>query len=183
MKAIKNWQIQIREYFLQKLIQKIDLKRRSVTYESAQTIGILFDATELNQREVVMQFSKKLKEKKKKVKLLGFFNNKQEVNNYPFKAFNKNQVDWLLRPKDEVVEYFIKNTFDVLIGIYGGENLPLEYIAALSRAHLRVGPYTDNTYCYDLMFDTNKWDSEDFIKQVEIYLNKMNRSKHEAATI
>ena len=183
MKAIKNWQTQVREHFLQKMIKKIDLKRRSVTYESAQTIGILFEATELNQREVVLRFSKKLKEKNKKVKLLGFFNNKLEVSNYSFKAFNKNEIDWLMRPKGEAVENFNKNTFDVLISIYDGENLPLEYIAALSQAHLRVGPYTDNTYCYDLMFDTNKWDPEDFINEVEIYLNKMNRSKHEAVTI
>ena len=183
MKTINNWQTQVREYFLQKLIRKIDLKRRAVTYESAQTVGILFDATELSQRDAVLQFSKKLKEKNKRVKLLGFFNNKQDVNNYSFKAFNKNEVDWLMRPKSEAVEYFNRNTFDLLIGIYQGDNLPLEYIAALSKAHLRVGPYTDNTYCYDLMIDTNKRDLEDFIKQLEFYLSRMNSSKHEAATI
>ena len=123
MKSIKNWQTQTREYFLQKMIKKIDLKRRTVTFESAQTIGIMFDATELNHKEVVMQFSKKLREKNKKVKLLGFFNNKHDVNSYSFKAFNRNEVDWLMRPKSEAVENFNKSTFDLLIGIYEGENL------------------------------------------------------------
>jgi hypothetical protein len=183
MKTIKSWQTQVREYFLQKMINKIDLRRTTVTYESAQTIGILFDATELNHRETVAQFSKELKARNKKVKLIGFFDNKQEVSNFPFKAFNKNDIDWLMRPKGQIVENFMNNTFDLLIGIYEGNNLPLEYIAALSKAHLRVGPYTDNTYCYDLMIDTDKRNLKNYIKQVEFYLNKMNSSKHETATI
>jgi hypothetical protein len=183
MKTIKNWQTQVREYFLQKMIRKIDLRRRTVTYDTAQSVGILFDATELNHREVVLRFSIKLKEKNKKVKLLGFFNNKLEVNNFPFQAFNKNDIDWLMRPKGEVVNNFMGNNFDLLIGIYEGNNLPLEYIAALSKAHLRVGPYTDNTYCYDLMIDTDKRNLENYIKQVEFYLKKMNSDKHETATI
>ena len=183
METIKNWQTQVREYFLQKMIRKIDLRRHTVTYDSAQSIGILFDATELNHRETVIQFLKDLKSRNKKVKLLGFFNNKQEVSNFPFKAFNKNDTDWLMRPKGEAVENFMATTFDLLIGIYEGNNLPLEYIAALSKAHLRVGPYTDNTYCYDLMIDTNKRDLKNYIKQVEFYLKKMNSSKHETATI
>ena len=183
MKTIKNWQTQVREYFLQKMINKIDLRRHTVTYESAQTIGILFDATELNHREVVVDFSKDLKKRDKKVKLLGYFDNKQQINNFPFKAFNKNDIDWLMRPKGEAVENFMNRSFDLLIGIYEGNNLPLEYIAALSKAHLRVGPYTDNTYCYDLMIDTDKRNLKNYINQVEFYLNKMNSSKHETATI
>ena len=183
MKTIKSWQTQVREYFLQKMINKIDLRRRTVTYESAQTIGILFDATELNHREVVVDFSKDLKKRDKKVKLLGYFDNKQQISNFPFKAFNKNDVDWLMRPKGEAVEKFMNYNFDLLIGIYEGNNLPLEYIAALSKAHLRVGPYTDNTYCYDLMIDTDKRNLKNYINQVEFYLNKMNSSKHETATI
>ena len=159
------------------------MRRRAVTYESAQTIGILFDATELKHRETVLAFSKKLKERDKKVKLLGYFNNKQDVNAFPFKAFNKTEVDWLMRPKGETCESFMNTSFDLLIGIYEGNNLPLEYITALSKAHLRVGPYTDNTYCYDLMIDTDKRDLENYIKQVEFYLNKMNSSKHEEAAI
>ncbi len=183
MRTIKSWQTQVREYFLQKMIRKIDLRRQTVTYDSAQSIVILFDATELNHREIVMQFSKKLKEKDKKVKLIGFFNSKQDISNFPFQAFNKNDVDWLMRPKSVVTKSFINTTFDLLIGVYEGNNLPLEYIAALSKAHLRVGPYTDNTYCYDLMIDTDKRNLKNYIKQVEFYLNKMNSSKHEAATI
>ncbi len=183
MKAIKSWQTQVREYFLQKMLRNIDLRRKAVTYDSAESIGILFDATELKNRETVIQFSKDLKQKGKKVKLLGFFNNKQEVGNFPFKAFNKNEVDWLMRPKSESAISFVNIPFDLMIGIYEGNNLPLEYIAALSKAHLRVGPYTDNTYCYDLMIDTEKRNLDHYINQVEFYLNRMNSSKHETATI
>ncbi len=183
MKTITNWQKFVREYFLQKMIRKIDLRRQPVTYESAQNIGVLFDATELNHRERVIQFSKDLTSKDKKVKLLGFFNNKQEVVNFPFKAFNKTNVDWLMRPKGEAVQSFINTDFDLLIGVYVGNNLPLEYIAALSKAHLRVGPYTDNIYCYDLMIDTDRQNLDNYIQQMEFYLKRMNTDKHETAAI
>ena len=173
----------VREYFLQKMIRKIDLRRQTVTYNSAQTIGVLFDATELSHRERIIQFSEDLKSKDKKVKLLGFFNNKQEVSNFPFNAFNKNDIDWLMRPKGEVVQSFMNTDFDLLIGVYEGNNLPLEYIAALSKAHLRVGPYTDNIYCYDLMIDTDKQNLDNYISQMEFYLKRLNSDKHETAAI
>src|SRR5690606_38230865 len=107
MKSIRTWQHQVREYFLQKMLNKIELRRRAITYDSAQTIGILFDATELDDREQVIEFSKSLQAKDKKVKLLGFFNSKQLVDNFPFSGFNKSDVDWLMRPKGEVVKNFM----------------------------------------------------------------------------
>ena len=183
MKSIRTWHHQVREYFLQKMLKKIELRRQPVTYNSAQTIGILFDATELDDREQVIEFSKSLQAKDKKVKLLGFFNSKQLVDNFPFSGFNKSDVDWLMRPKGEAVKNFMDTTFDMLIGIYKGSNLPLEYIAALSKAHLRVGPYTDNTYCYDLMIDAGKNNLENFIEQMEFYLKRLNSNKHETAAI
>ena len=56
-----------------------------------------------------------------------------------------------------------------------------EYIAALTNAHLKVGPIADLTEVYDLMINVkNKSNLCTFIKQMESILLKTN-VEHEAA--
>ena len=184
MRTVKNWQTQARAYFLQKMMRKLERKRCPIPFEAAKSLGILFDATRQEDRELALSFSNQLKQKDRKIRHLGFFANKQDISNFPFKAFNKNEVDWLLRPKGDKVEEFQQEPFDFLISIYSKENLVLEYISALSQAHLRVGPYTDNTYCYDLMIDTAGNESlNDYLKQVSFYLNRLKSNSYETTTI
>lgn len=181
MRILKNWQSQLREHFLQKMMLRLDYRRNPVPFESAQSIGVLFDATEQANRDQVTPFIEGLKRKGKSVSPIGFFNNKQDASSFSFKGFNKNDLDWLGRPKKEILETYLAKPFDILICIYQEECLPIEYIAALSNAHLRVGPHTDNTYCYDLIIDTTNNNSiQHFLKEVEFYLHKINK-KHESA--
>lgn len=184
MGIIKNWQTQVREYFLQKMMGKLDIRRKPVPFDLAKSVGILFDATEPEDREAVKQFAEQLKKKGKGVKTFGFFNHKQDITSFSFKGFNRNDVDWLDRPKSDQAQQFVNETFDVLISVYKGEQLPLEYIAALSKAHLRVGPYTDNTYCYDLMIETSKdHKAKKYLAEVEFFLSRTNNNKHEATAV
>ena len=59
----------------------------------------------------------KMKRQNKKVKLLGFFNEKLKSSDFPFQHFDKKQLDWALRPKSEEVDGFCKEPFDLLINI------------------------------------------------------------------
>ncbi|TSA49937.1 MAG: hypothetical protein D4R43_03060 [Sphingobacteriales bacterium] len=72
-----------------------------------------------------------------------------------------------------LVDEFIDRKFDILINVSIKENLPLEYIAALSQASYRVGLYDPNKlYCNDLMIDLkgNKT-LQKYIDQVKHYLH------------
>ena len=183
MSVLKTWQIQLREYFLQKALSKLDSQRHPVPFEATQSVGVLFNATEQRQREQVTPFIDRLKKLGKKVTPISFFDSKQDVSSFSFKGFNKKDIDWFGRPKKEVLEKYADKQFDILICIYQGECLPIEYIAALSKAHFRVGPFTENTYCYDLIIDTTKNNSvPHYLKEVEFYLHKINK-KNEPANI
>lgn len=175
MSILKNWQSQLREHFLQKMMLQLQCRRHPIPFDSAQSVGVLFDATEQAKRDQIIPFIESLKRKGKEVVPIGFINSKQDVSSFAFKGFNQNDIDWFGRPKKDILEKYSNRVFDFLICIYPNECLPIEYIAALSKAHMRVGPYTNNTYCYDLIIDTTKNNSiKHFLKEVDFYLHKIN---------
>ncbi|MCB9052494.1 MAG: hypothetical protein H6556_23925 [Lewinellaceae bacterium] len=151
--------------------------------DNANSIGILFDATELSTRDTVLAYAEKLRKRNKRIKLLGYFDDPTDSENYPFEYYNRKQVDWASRPKGEQVQAFIKHDFDLLMNVNTVSLLHTEYIAALSNAKLRVGPCTEHTLCYDLMIDLSPQSGlKHFIEQAETLLGKTN-IKHEAAPV
>ncbi len=166
-----------------------DLKRqnrnnsKSLSFDAMQTVGILFEATNVDERGIVFQYADELRARGKKVKLLGFFDNTVDDPNFTFRYFNRKNLDWALRPTGENVKEFIEQPFDLLITLDPVSKDYAEYIAATSKAHLRVGPITERTFCYDLMMDTGaRRDLRNFIQHMESVLEKTN-TRHEKATL
>jgi len=161
--------------FLIDKLKQIQVSRKSVNLNEAKEIGILFDATDTDQKQLVENLAKQLKDQNKKTVLLGFYNFPKPAINFSFDYFNKKNLNWRLAPVGHTVESFIQRKFDILINLSVKEILPLEYISALSQANFRVGPYEKNkTYCYDLMIDTGEEkDLKNLIEQVKHYLHLM----------
>ncbi len=149
--------------------------REKINLQSANTIGILFDASQTDARETVQRYAEQLRKRGKRLTLLGYFDDVVEAENFPFKSFNYKQMDWALRPKTGEVQAFIRQEFDLLLNIDPVSKIHSEYIAALSKAKLRVGPSTEHTYCYDLMIEQPaKAGLSKFIEQMESLLGKTN---------
>ena len=183
MKSFHNIRMQFHRQFLnQELKNNPRGESKIVSFENAKSIGILFDATDPGRRDQILKYIDQIKKKQKKVKSLGFFNSKQENTNFIFKYFNTKNIDWAYRPTGETVSEFIQQPFDLLLNLEPETKIHTEYIAALSRANLRIGPYTENTYCYDLMIDTGSNDLKHFIQEIERVLLKPNIS-HAAANL
>lgn len=157
--------------------------RHSVSLEEAQSVGILFDGTEPEERELVLDYAEKLKREGKKVKLLAFFNSNLDSGNFTFWHFNRKQLDWSLRPKIREAEEFASQRFDLLLNLSQKAVAPLEYVAARSKAAFRVGPATEKTVCYDLMIDLSGQPSnlKAFLQQVIFYLKKTRPQQSLAA--
>lgn len=157
--------------------------RGAVNLNNASSIGILFDASELADREAVLQYAEQLRKRGKRVSLLGYFDDATDSNSFAFKFFTRKQMDWALRPNNEEARDFIAQEFDLLLNIDPISKIHTEYIAALSKAKLRVGPSTEHTYCYDLMIDTTaRAGLRPFIEQMEALLGKTN-IQHEPAKV
>ncbi|HMQ46870.1 MAG TPA: hypothetical protein PKA00_05210 [Saprospiraceae bacterium] len=149
--------------------------KSSISLKAANTVGILFDATELKDRDIVLAFAKKIKQEGKNVKLLAYLDDFAESDSYPFRIYSKKNLDWFFRPKGDEINAFTQEPFDLLLYFHPLPNPHAEYIMTLSKATFKVGPVSKNTHAYDLMIDAgSKPELSQFIKQAELLLEKMN---------
>ncbi|MFK7936368.1 MAG: hypothetical protein AB8G22_22830 [Saprospiraceae bacterium] len=177
----------IQDYFHQRALkhakQQLRVKHNSMNLQQAKHIGILFNATTLEQRKLVLQYVSKLEKQGKKVTLLGFLDQPKSLENLTFPHYSKQEINWKLEPHSTEVVEFIQKKFDILLVLDTLSNLQFEYISTLSKATFRVGPFTGNIDAYDLMIDTNQTSSLTvFIQQIEQYLQKTT-TLHEQSTI
>lgn len=183
MQFIEKLRIRFHDSALEKEMRQRKADRGTMYLDNAMSVGILFDATLPENKEIALDFAEKLKRDGKKVKLLAFFDNKIKSGDFTFPYFNQQQLDWLLRPQSPEATAFSEQPFDLLLNISASDTRPLDYIAARSKAKLRVGPFTEKTYCYDLMIDHNqKNDRKAFLQQVVFYMKKM-RQQYEPSAI
>jgi hypothetical protein len=183
MQYIEQVRTRLHNSFLRKELPFNPISRHSVSLDQAASIGILFDGTDPEDRETVLRYADKLKEEGKKVKLLAFFNNNLKSQNFAFHFFNRRQVDFYLRPKNRDAMEFAEQSFDLLLNLSSRNILPLDFIAAHSKARFRVGPHTENTFCYDLMIEhSERKGLSAYLQEVISYLKTM-QPDYEAAVI
>jgi hypothetical protein len=166
---------------LTKQISTASCQRKA--YNDAKTVGILFDASSVEHREIVSQQAEQLRNKGKKVRLLGFFNDKMPHEGTPYPYFNLKDIDWRFIPKKEVaaISDFIKQPFDLLYTYVIGENLTVDFITAVSQANFKASAYTKTHSESHLMVDIqSNTDVRFLIRQLEVYLAKINK-KYELA--
>ncbi len=185
MSFIQDMRMMVYKRSLKRKLQQRPASREmgAVNLKNAQAIGILFNASTVSSRNTILKYAEELRKRGKRIKLLGYFDDLTDSENFPFDFYNQKMVDWAYRPKGEAVASFIDQAFDLLMHIDAQTNTHTEYIAALSKAKLRVGPYTEHTYCFDLMIDLSPQAGlRQFIEQMETLLGKTN-TEHEAAPI
>ena len=184
MGLITNMTAFLRRRYLKKhLSQASPFTREAVNFASSKSIGILFDATDLERRNEVLAYTQKLRETGKKVQLLGFFDSKQEAADFTFDYFNRTGVDWAKRPKSKAISFFLQEPYDVFIHFNLKPAAATEFIAALVRAHMKVGSAAGQIEHYNLMVDVKpEAGISGFIQQIE-QLFKLTNVNHEAAKI
>ncbi len=175
MKLFTNLRLRWHAYMLKKRMKQLKVERSSIQFEKAKRIGIVFDATSLDNQAFAENYVQMLRKAGKRVDILAYVDDEQEHNNFPFKYFNQKDLSWYFHPKSDEVNQFIETPFDILISLHLHDVLSLEYISALSHAKIRVGKYNENKlHCYDLMIDGSKHeDLRNFIQQVDKNLKIM----------
>ena len=176
MKLIKQIKL---HYFKKRLAKELNgFTRQRKKQDAVKTIGILFDATSPEHREVINQFADELRSKGKKVRLLAFFNDKHPHEGTPYPYFNLKELTWNGAPKPEIdtVNDFIKQPFDMLYALYFDEKLALDYITVLNKANFKVGVISLYHNDMDLGVDMNgKLDLKLLLQHIKFYLNKINQ--------
>jgi hypothetical protein len=150
-------------------------KRSIINLDDAQSIGIIYDSTDPDHDISITKFAEMLRNRGKTVDIMAFINDKKVDHKGDIAIFNPKSVNWYGIPLDERVNAYCNKPFDLLICAVLEENKPLEYIAYLSKAKYRVGPFDEKkTYCYDLMIDMGgKTDLNYLLRQMVHFLESI----------
>jgi hypothetical protein len=166
------------------LSQKSARIRRITSYSSIEQVknmGIVWDASKIEDLTCLSKFCQKMNENKTEVKVLGYFPGNNLPNQYTairfFTILKNEELNFFYHPVSSESNSFIKKRFDVLIDLNFNKLLPLQYISSLSNAGFKVGlfePEIKNTP-YDLLMDIKSpINVEDYLNQVIHYLGMIN---------
>ena len=156
------------------------LKRKVIThnFKTAKTAGILFNSPDEKSFEAIKEFLSFLSQNELKVIALGYIPSKKIPENYLMrKGFNfycKSDLNWYYKPKNEIINKFINQDFDILFDLSIKEYFTVNYVGSLSKASFKIGKQTENAYP-DFLIDINKNNTVEYlIEQIKYYLNILN---------
>ena len=169
---------QIKNSFYQSVLKQrgsIRPKRIITNLNDAQAIGIIYDSSDPDRDITITKFAEMLRNKGKTVEIMAYINDKKIDHKGDVAIFNPKAVNWYGIPLDERVNAFCNKPFDLLICAILTENRPLEYIAYMSKAKYRIGPFdAKKTYCYDLMIEMGgKTDLSYLLQQMVHFLENI----------
>ena len=169
----------LREFRSHKQLNKL------VDFNSAKSIGLVYDSTDEKNFEVIKKYVKDLREiYKKDVLALGFYNGKElpamRFSKLGLDFFTRKALNWHFKPVAPVVKNFTHKNFDILIDLHTGNSVPFKYIIAMTKAKFKIGRYERSSLpFYDFMISVEENISlSRLIEQVNHYLNML---KHEVA--
>jgi hypothetical protein len=166
---------------LQEDHHKLIRNRRSCNLDTARYIAILYYLPDEDSYKKVEEFIKTISDKNIKVKVACFTEQKFIPHYFIPKLLQDiltvKDVNWKYQPVKPFVKDFIEEEYDILIDLSLSEYLPLLYLAANSKAGLKIGRFNETHQSYfDLMIDIPADSTlEYFIGQVIHYLNKITK--------
>lgn len=157
------------------------IQQTRFNFFGVRTVGILFDASNPEDFELVKRYVVYLREHAKKVKVMGYFSAKQipalTYSKLEYDFFSSKEVNWFGKPTTHIIDNFINEEFDLLIDLNIHDHFPLKYISALSKAKFKVGKYKEeDESIFDMLIDADNTQTlKYFLRQVDIYIDMMNK--------
>ena len=86
----------------------------------------------------------------------------------------KSDLNWYFKPKNELVDQFINQEFDILFDLSIKNYFTVNYVGSLSKATFKIGKQSESAY-QDLLIDIKENDTVEYlIDQIKHYLNIIN---------
>lgn len=181
MELFKKIRLKIGDAILKSKIAKIRRKKHFSNIKQVKNIGIVWDASKIDDFACLSRFYQKMHENETDVKILGYFPGNNLPNQYTavryLSIIKQEELSIFYRPVSVETNAFVSKSFDVLIDLNFKKLLPLQYISSLSNAGLKVGLYESKTRNapFDLMMDLKSpVNVEDYLNHVVHYLEMIN---------
>ena len=176
---LENFKQKVGDYVFRRDLKHNDRKREVHNLHTAQSIGILYDATDLKDMILVSEFVNDLFKTKKDVKALGFVNRNELTHHHmpmlQFDFFFLKDLNWYYKPQNYIIKNFLEKDYDILINLCTSNCVPVKYLAGSSKAKFKVGKYEQDLSIYDMMIDVKKDTLSVLISEVKHYLNLINK--------
>lgn len=177
MIPIKKIQLKVGRFNLNKEKKKHHRTTIACNLELATTVGILYNATQREDCELVKNLIIDLKQLKKEVLALGYVNLKEMGDIFKphisYAYFDNKKLNKSFIPRSTDVKNFIEKPFSLLIDLNINNDFPLEYIGTLSKATFKVGAtgsYRDQEFDLTINITENNT-SKYLISQIKHYLS------------
>ena len=171
---------QIQKRLLRRSIEKQNLarKKKIISLENAQTIGIICQITDENSYKEIYTLFSKLQSPTRTVWLIGYIDEK----NVPYFClpqlstdyFSRKNLNWYGKPDFIQLKDFLSKDFDLLLDFSRNDLPPIRYILASSKAKLIVGANGHTRDLYDIYIsDETEMDHLKLLKIFHNYLLKL----------
>lgn len=185
MSLFKNIKLSLANRALKQELKSAGLTRKpnQFNFEKIKTVGIIFDATNIEDYEIVKRYVVYLREHLKKVKVIGFFSTKEipslTYSKLEYDFFSTKELNWMGMPDSVVIRNFINEEYDLLIDLNIHDHFALKYIAALSKASFKVGKFNENDIeIHDMMIDSDGTKTvKYFLRQIDTYITMLNKTE------
>lgn len=178
LNSIKN---AIGNYFLSLELKSLHRNKTFINMTEAKTVGILFDATENENFDLVKKYIIYLKDLKKRVKAIGFYNQKitppMAYSKLEYDFFTIKDLNWYNFPDNVYVRNFIEEEYDILLDLNIYDSFPLRYVSSVSKAKFKVGKKSaKNSSIFDLVIDTDASKGMKYLlRNIDTYLFIINK--------
>jgi len=151
------------------------VQRNSLTVNPANSILILFDGTEEKDRDVVMEFSDRLKAKGKKVKLLSYIDSKGELMDFGMAVYNNKSINFFDFPKKHIFQLLESEKFDFLFNYNIKNHKHLHALACKANASFKLSLPTEYPHNFTMVINTKeKSDLHTIISETNKCLEKVS---------
>lgn len=144
-----------------------------------KSIGVIFNADELEDFEIFKTLSDDLNIRPNKLKIIAFTENKKESLFSWNVCFNPKDIGWHGKINNIELETFLNTEFDLLISFYAQDVLELKLLTALSKAKYKAGIFQDDKRLNDLIISTSIKQFTAFKEELKKYLKVFNKLRNE----
>ena len=161
---------------IKKNIAKI-LNQRFKDFRSSkiQSVGIIFDYEAYHDYDFFHGLLKELGIRKNNIRFIAKIDAKKTHPNSWDSFYSLEDFDWLGKCKNQEIDEFVDQPFDVLISYYKTNTLELNLITALSKANFKIGLNNEDDRLHDFIIEVDPSKTAIFKTELVKYLTTLNR--------
>jgi hypothetical protein len=144
-------------------------------FESATTVGFIFDAVDRDKYQFAKEFIDYVEKLNNRIFGIGFASKSDQIAYFPYKQgidyFGLNEINWYGKPTNPVVTDFLKRNFDILIDLSLSDIFPTQYLFSLSNAKFKIVNTSEKAKYADFVIELkNTAKLDNYIEQIKHYL-------------